>query len=137
MIRISKVVLVPALVATTLLSACGGDSGSSSDDEAFCQEIEQLENLDIETDIAAAAEILAELADKAPNNEVRDALRVIAPIFEQLSSVDQNDETAMMEVLESMSSPEVTEASEVLDRYGSDVCGFDDSDNSTSTDAMP
>ena len=96
-----------------------------------------MENLDIETDIAAAAEILVELAQKAPNAEVRDALGVIAPIFERLGSVDQTDETAMMEILEEMSSPEVTAASEVLDRYGSDVCGFDDTDDSMSTDTTP
>ncbi|MEN9802778.1 MAG: hypothetical protein RLZ37_1903 [Actinomycetota bacterium] len=96
-----------------------------------------MENLDIETDIASAAEILVELAEKAPNAEVRDALGVIAPIFERLGSVDQTDETAMTEILDAMSSPEVNAASEVLDRYGSDVCGFDDAEDSTSTDSTP
>ena len=137
MIRRRKTLVVPFLIAAGLLSACGGDSGSSSSDEAFCKEIEQLENLDIETDIASAAEILVELAEKAPNAEVRDALGVIAPIFERLGSVDQTDETAMMEVAQEISSPEVNAAIEVLDRYGSDVCGFDDSEDSTSTDTTP
>jgi len=137
MIRRRKTLVVPFLIAAGLLSACGGDSGSSSIDEAFCKEIEQLENLDIETDTAEAAEILVELAKQAPNAEVRDALGVIAPIFERLGSVDQTDETAMMEILDAMSSPEVNAASEVLDRYGSDVCGFDDANDSTSTDTAP
>lgn len=137
MIRRRTTLVVPFLIAAGLLSACGGDSGSSSIDEAFCKEIEQLENLDIETDTAEAAEILVELAKQAPNAEVRDALGVIAPIFERLGSVDQTDETAMMEILDAMSSPEVNAASEVLDRYGSDVCGFDDANDSTSTDTAP
>lgn len=68
---------------------------------------------------------------------MRDALGVIAPIFERIGSVDQTDETAMMEVAQEISSPEVNAASEVLDRYGSDVCGFDDSEDSTSADTTP
>lgn len=121
-------ILAPLLIAPIMvLPACGGDSGSSSNDKAFCQEIEQLEQLDIETDIAAAAEILSDLASRAPDDEVRDALRVIAPIFEKLSTADQSDSAVMQEIFEMMSSPEVTAASEVLDRYGSEVCGFEDS----------
>jgi len=137
MTRHGKTLLVPVLISSALLAACGGDSGSSSSDEAFCKEIEQLENLDIETDIAAAAEILADLAQKAPNAEVRDALGLIAPIFERLGSVDQADESAMMAILDEMSSPEVNAASEVLDTYGSEVCGFDDAEDSASTDTTP
>jgi hypothetical protein len=76
--------------------------------------------------------MLVDLAKKAPNEDVRDALELIAPIFEQLSAVDENDATAMQEIFEMMSSPDVTAATEVLDRYGSDVCGFDDN-NSGST----
>lgn len=132
MSRHMRLVTLPFLAASVFLPACGGDSGPSSSDADFCREIEQLENLNIETDIAAAADILSDLAEKAPNDDVRGALELIAPIFEQLSTVDQNDAAAMQEIFEMMSSPEVTAASEVLDRYGSDVCGFDDN-NSEST----
>jgi len=135
MTRHGKTLLVPVLISSALLAACGGDSGSSSSDEAFCKEIEQLENLDIETDIAA--EILAELAQNASNAEVRDALDLIAPIFERPGSIDQADESAMMAILDEMSSPEVNAASEVLDTYGSEVCGFDDAEDSASTDTTP
>ena len=137
MFRSGKTLLTPILITTALLSGCGGDSGSSSSDEAFCKEVQRLENFDIEADFVAAAEVLGELAKKAPNGEVRDALGVIAPIFERIGSVDQTDETAMMEVAQEISSPEVNAAIEVLDRYGSDVCGFDDSEDSTSADTTP
>lgn len=133
MIRHARVFVLPLFAGALALPACGGDSPASSSDEAFCQEIERLDELDIEEDIASAAEILGDLAKKAPNDEVRNALELIAPIFQRLSEVDEADVTAMQEIFALMSSPEVTAASDVLDRYGSDVCGFDQAGSSDTT----
>lgn len=117
-----------------VLASCGGESGTSAVDESFCKEVEKLDQLDIETDIAAAAGILSELAQKAPSDEVRDALNTIAPIFERLSTVDENDATALSEIAQLMSSPEVTQASAVLERYGAEVCKFPESTDTTPSD---
>lgn len=140
--RKTILVLAPCLASLAFLPGCGGDSGgtftgrASTSDKAFCQEIEQLDSLDIQTDIAKAADILAELARKAPNSEVRNALNVIAPIFAKISTVDQNDPNAMQEILASMSSPDVQAASQVLDRYGKDICGFTSSGDSVPGDSV-
>lgn len=128
--RLPRVIIGPFCASALLLSACGGDSAPASADDAFCREIEKLDDIDIETDMSAAVDILSDLAGKAPNEEVRDALGLIAPIFQELSMVDENDASAMTEIFAKMSSPEVTAAIEVLDRYGTDVCGFNVTEDS-------
>ncbi len=137
MIRSRSVLIAPVFMALAVLPACGGDSGPSARDQAFCKEIEQLDQLDIETDIGAAADILNDLATKAPSDEVRDALNLIAPIFEQLATADQNDAEVMGEIFAMMSSPEIAAASEVLDRYGSEVCGFEDTEDTNPAESTP
>lgn len=137
MSRIPHLVLAPLVTASLALSACGGDSSTPSGDAAFCKDIEKLDDIDLGDDIGAAAGILTDLAEKAPNDEIRDALLVIAPIFEQLANTDQADAEAMSGILEMMSSPEVTAASEVLDRFGTDICGFEDTSESTPNESAP
>lgn len=138
MTRFGLRTIVPLLAAVVVLPACGGDSNpATSADEAFCNEIEKLDDIDLENDVSSAAEILNDLATKAPDDDVRDALLVIAPIFERLSTADQTDANLMNDIFELMSSEEVTAASEVLDRYGTEVCGFEDSSESTPGESTP
>lgn len=126
-----RTVLAPIIVAIFALPACGGDSGGSAADQAFCGEIKKLDSLDFQSNIGSLASILTDLAKKAPTDELRDALGVITPIFEELNSADPSDPAAMSKILELLSSPEVTAASDVLDKYGTEVCGFQGSSDTT------
>lgn len=130
MLRIRRALLTPlfCVLATT---ACGGGSQASNSEQAFCDEIEKLDSLDFDSNVDSAAKILMDLAKKAPSDEIRNALGVIAPIFDQLAEADPNDPNAMNEIFEMMSSPEVASASEVLESFSTDICGFEDSQDST------
>lgn len=131
--RVRSLVLSVA-VCGIVLTSCGGGDSTPSVDKAFCKDIEQLDELDVQTDIGAAARILTELAAKAPNADVRGALELIAPIFTKMSEVDQNDQQAMSEILSMMSSPEIEAASKTLNKYGTEVCGFDNASGSAAPD---
>lgn len=122
---------VVPLVVLAILAACGGDSSGSSSgsmsDEDFCREVERLNSTDPGSDVDAALGILSGLADKAPNDEVREALQAIGPVIEEMSNIDESDPEAMARAFELMFSPELVKAGEVLNAYSSEVCGFESS----------
>lgn len=129
--------LMIGMVALASLTSCGGSGDSdqaSGKDNEFCSELRRLENEPDTSDPAAALEALAGLADKAPNDKVRDALESLAPIIEQLSSADVTDEEAFGTFLGLAFSPEFQKAGKVLEEYSVEVCGFEPSD-SESTDS--
>jgi hypothetical protein len=127
-----RLVRVLALAGVVVLgTACGGDGGSSSTDAEFCDYLRTLEDLDPEAAPADALAAIDEVIDRAPNTELRSALLDLRPIFELMTTLDPNDEDAFTQMMSIMFDPKVIAAGEVLDTYGTEVCGFED----TSTDA--
>lgn len=126
---IRRILAVAPLFVLAALTACGGDSSGSSSgamsDEEFCGEVERLNASDPSDDLDLALRILGDLADKAPNAEVRDALQAIGPVMEEMSNIDESDPEAMARAFELMFSPELVKAGEVLNEYSSEVCGFE------------
>lgn len=81
---------------------------------------------DLETFDADAIAAINELIDVAPNDELRDALKVLAPVMAEMEGIDENDPEAMSKVMEIIMDPKVTEAGEVIEKYSTDVCGITD-----------
>lgn len=109
------------------IASCGSSNDSTAlSDAEFCQEIERLESVEPTNDISGAIVILRDLIDKAPNPEVRNALKVLEPTFENFATIDENDPEAMSRFFEVLMDDKIVAASEVLDRYSTDVCGLTD-----------
>lgn len=144
--RISRSRSLAVLVvigASSLLVACGGDDSSSngalSIDE-FCSRIDALESAVQPDDIAAAVDAIEGLVDSAPTDEVRDALETLVPVLSRMGEVDQNDPDAFAEFMELALDPKVVEASQTLETFGTEECGFaaDDSESENAgTDEFP
>ena len=126
--------------------SCGGDdSGSGSaalSDEEFCVELTALDGMNPDVgDMAAVVTTIEDLADKAPSDELRDAMLALVPVMTMMSEIDDNDPDAMNKVMEIMMDPEVMAAGELLEKYSSETCGIDDSagdeSSSGSSDTMP
>ena len=116
------------------MAACGSSGGSSAlSDAEFCREIERLEETEPTNDIRGAAIILADLVNKAPNPEMREALQVMQPAFEKLAEIDENDPEAMSSFFELMMDEDIVAASEVLESYITNVCGFTDENATNNT----
>ena len=127
MSRFPKFFLSFVLCSPVILIACGSDSGSSVaqlTDEQFCAKVADLD--DLETFDATAIAALNELIDAAPNDELRNALKVLVPVMTEMEGVDENDPEAMSKVMEIIMDPKVTEAGEVIEKYSTDVCGITD-----------
>ena len=131
-----KIFRMCALSSLVFLAvSCGGDSGGpSSTDAEFCQFIETFDSLDPETDLDQALAAIDELTNRAPNADVKKALEDLRPIFGKIAEFDPTDEAAFAEIMPLLMDPKVIEASEVLDTYGRDVCGFEQTDDASSTD---
>lgn len=150
--RASNRTLTALTICLTLVGvSCGGDdSGSGSaalSDEEFCLEVAALDGLNPDVgDMAEVVTTIEDLAAKAPNDELRDAMLALVPVMTMLSEIDENDPDAMNKVMEVMMDPEVMAAGELIEKYSSETCGIDDSSSqesagdessSGSTDTIP
>ena len=127
MSRFPKFFLGFILCSPVVLIACGDDSSSSGaqlTDEQFCAKVADMD--DLENFDATAIAAMNELIDSAPNDELRDALKVLVPVLTEMEGVDENDPEAMTKVMEIIMDPKVTEAGEVIEKYSTDVCGITD-----------
>ncbi|MFP4513278.1 MAG: hypothetical protein ACLFRV_10085 [Acidimicrobiales bacterium] len=109
------------------LAACGDDDGGGgamSDDE-FCEMMADLEEDAADLDDLEALAMFTDVADQAPDPEVREAMQLFAEKIDELEGLDEDDPEAMGEAFAVMMDPEVTEATETIDTYMSDVCGID------------
>lgn len=71
-------------------------------------------------------EVLAEmrdLADAAPDGEVRDALEAVLPVIAEIEGLDENDPQAFERIMELVFSSEMTRAADVLERTWAEDCG--------------
>lgn len=106
----------------------GGSGGKSLSDEEFCAEIEALDDVDPSVDdMADVVTMIEDLADKAPNDELRDAMLALVPVMSALADIDENDPDAMNEVMEIMMDPEVLAAGELIETYSTETCGIEPS----------
>lgn len=129
--RVPSSLVAGAGALALLLAACGGDDGgSTASDEEFCAELAALEEADAggdgsdELDAEALAQ-LQDLADRAPNEDLRTALETLGDIAEQMSDLDEDDPEAFGQVMALMFDPDVISAGETLDTYMVDVCGME------------
>ncbi|MFM1752452.1 MAG: hypothetical protein RL119_1414 [Actinomycetota bacterium] len=126
--------LMIAIGSLTYLTACGSSADSQTmSDAEFCQEIERLESAEPTNDIGGAVDILRDLVEKAPNTDVREALKVLQPAFEELANIDENDPEAMSGFFELLTDKKIVAASETLDRYSTEVCGFTNEDGTVNS----
>lgn len=86
-----------------------------------------MEAIEPTNDIGGAVDILRDLIAKAPNAEVRKALEVMEPAFEELGKLDQNDPEAMSSFFDLLLDEKIVAAGETLDRYTEEICQFTDS----------
>ena len=126
--------LIIAIGSLTYLTACSSSADSQTmSDAEFCQEIERLESAEPTNDIGGAVDILRDLVEKAPNTDVREALKVLQPAFEELANIDENDPEAMSGFFELLTDEKIVAASETLDRYSTEVCGFTNEDGTVNS----
>jgi hypothetical protein len=134
--RVLSSLVAGAGALALLLAACGGDDGgSAASDEEFCAELAALEEADAGSDgsdelDAEALSQLQDLADRAPDEELRTAIETLGDIAEQMSDLDEDDPEAFGQVMALMFDPEVISAGETLDTYMVDVCGMDPDETS-------
>lgn len=132
--RAQHVIGALALVtAVTVVGGCsdgdGGSAGNAGADAqaAFC---ERMAAFAAASDDAGAGELtpevlaeMRELAEAAPEGEVRDALEAVLPVITEIDGLDENDPQAFERIMELIFSPELTEAAEVLERTWTEDCG--------------
>ncbi|MCD9622361.1 hypothetical protein [Rhabdothermincola salaria] len=136
-----RALVAPVALLALLAVSCGGsDEGgdAASSPEEFCSRLQQFQDTfaNEEADPETMAEFAA-LADDAPDEDLRTALQQMEQIAEEVSGVDENDPDAMAAMLELAFSPDVVAATETIDDYGVENCGFEASftaDESTSND---
>lgn len=118
-----------------VLPGCGGDDGgSSSSDADFCEYLRTLEDIDPEAAPGDALEAIDQIIDRAPGGDVKEALQELRPVFEKMVTIDPNDEAAFGEIMSLMFDPKVVAAGAVLEKYGTDVCGFEDTSGGSPAD---
>ncbi len=127
--------LVAFASALVLGVACGGDSGSSGTDAEFCDYLRTLEDLDSQAAPEEALAAIDEIIGLAPNSELRGALQDLRPILELMTTLDPNDEDAFSDMMTIMFDPKVIAAGEVLEKYGTDVCGFEEASSDMTLDS--
>lgn len=120
----------PLFVAVGVaLASCGGGSSGAPSTEDFCAELQQLETMPETDDLTAGLEAFAGLVDKAPNDEVREALVTLSGLLESLGEFDENDPNAFAAVFGLFFNPEVIKAGEVLETFGVEECGLEPSED--------
>ena len=95
-----------------------------SDDE-FCEMMADMEDEAGDLDDPEAFALFAQIARQAPNAELRDAMMTVAEAFEGLEGLDEDDPEAMLAVFALLGDADFMAAGETIDRYMSEVCGFD------------
>lgn len=116
------------LITVVLLgSACGGDAdGTKALSEAeLCDKIASLEStMSDNSDTTAMLAVLADLADSAPTTELRNAIKTLTPILEQLDGIDESDPDAISKAMGIMMDPKVIAAGSVLEKFTTETCGL-------------
>jgi hypothetical protein len=136
MTRTSTPRTLAVLLALTalLLGACGGGDDESLSDEEFCAVLEDLEASDDSEDVdEEEVAQLRELAQEAPNDEMRSAPERSADVGEEMIGLDEDDPEAFGTVMGLMFQPDVIAALETIETYLEDTCGVALSE--TETDA--
>jgi len=140
--RPNLLVLAPLCLATFAVS-CGGDDGGFGSNtlstEEFCDKAASLDAMTGESpeELAAATKVFQELASDAPTAELRDAMKALLPVIEQMSTVDENDPEAFSKVMELLMDPAVIAAGTVLEEFSTTECGISSEDSSSSDETMP
>jgi len=111
-------IAIGAIAAVTLLAGCSSGGGSTAD---FCKLGERYDSVDA-TDQAAMMSMMKDLAAAAPK-DIKDDLNYLAEALDKISSVNQDDQDAAMEVLQSIDMVRVGKISEELPKKIEDVCG--------------
>lgn len=119
----------------SVLAACGGDdaggtgSGAPLSDEAFCALVDETltaaEELPDDEFESAVFGIVADLATRAPNAEIRDAMLKFGEVAEQLEGLDEDDPESFEEIFSIILDPSFIAAGETIDDYFTNTCGFD------------
>lgn len=132
--KILRTLAVLSVIAVA--SSCGGGGGdsSSSADSDFCEYLRTLEDIDPEAAPDDALAAIDQIIDRAPDGEIKGALEDLRPIFESMVNIDPNNEEAFTEMMSLMFDPKVIAAGEVLEKYGADVCGFEDTSGDSPAD---
>jgi len=115
-------------------SSCGGGGDSATSEADFCEYLSTLEDIDPEASPDDAVAAVDQIIDRAPDGEIKGALEDLRPIFEAMVNIDPNDEAAFGEIMSLMFDPKVIAAGEVLEKYGTEVCGFEDTSGDSSVD---
>jgi hypothetical protein len=117
-------------------SSCGGGSGDSSSnaDSDFCEYLRTLEDIDPEAAPDDALAAIDQIIERAPDGEIKGALQDLRPMFEAMVNIDPNSEEAFTEMMALMFDPKVIAAGEVLEKYSTEVCGFEDTSGDSPVD---
>lgn len=125
------------MTVVAVASSCGGGDGGSSSSNAesdFCEYLRTLEDIDPEAAPDDALAAIDQIIDRAPDGEIKGALQDLRPIFDAMVNIDPNNEEAFTEMMALMFDPNVIAAGEVLEQYGTDVCGFEDTSGDSPVD---
>lgn len=127
MIKIRKSSVGFILCCSVILIACGSDNSSSEaqlTDEQFCAKVALMD--DLETFDATAVATLNELIEAAPNDGLRDALKILVPVMTEMARFEEGDDEGFTKMMEIMMDPKVIKAGEVIENYSTEVCGITD-----------
>ena len=130
-----------ALAATPLFAVACGSSSTRLSDEEFCAKLSDFQSAsDVNSDASSPEALktmlplIADLAQAAPNDEMKKALETMGPVIEKMAAVDENDPDAFGTVMSMMFDPEVAAAGQVIEAYSTDVCKFPPTTDSSSID---
>ncbi|MEO6989833.1 MAG: hypothetical protein ABI239_14440 [Aquihabitans sp.] len=108
--------------------ACSSDDSKSSDSaasiDAWCKKFEQAEKDDDGAEIDESAKLFADLAKDAPG-PIKDDMNLIASAFNEMESVDFEDEDAVKALEEKYSEDDIDAASARIETFVKDECGID------------
>ena len=130
--------LLAVVFATgAILVSCGGGSGGSSpmSEAEFCAQAEALDNSDGDITPEAVSQ-LADMAKRAPTEELRNAMGVLLPAWQKMLDTDLNDAEAFAALMEEFNTDEINAAGQVLDDYSTNVCGVGADDGDSDGDTM-
>jgi len=129
--RRSTVLIAVATVAIgAVATSCGGGTTYLTQEE-FCTKAADLQGSEAELSPETVT-IIADLAKRAPTKELRDALGVMLPAWQKISTIDTDDTEAFMSLLAEFDTQEMNDAGQVLDDYVTTVCGLSDSSDDSS-----
>lgn len=112
--------------AISVAPACGGDDdGGALDDSEYCaMVIGAAFAAQITADDNALYRALGELADQAPNEELRGAMIAFGEHADQADALDPDDPDDMWNLIDLLGEPAFVEANEVLNAYLEQTCEF-------------